>query len=195
MKGFSLTIMIGALALLSSEKPAVPQAPLQDPISEQAPLQDSISEQSEREGEAPTALLAEGATQAPINEDQFREIARSLRCAVCQSESVWESNAELARQMRELIRERLAKGETPEQIKAYFLSRYGDYILMEPRKSGFNWLIWAGPFVVLGVGGIFLYRALRRWVRETGSQPTEPPPVLDERSRERIERELRSHQE
>jgi len=121
-----------------------------------------------------------------------REIAKTLRCAVCQTESVWESNAELARQMRQVIRERLAQGQSAEEIRDYFLSRYGDYILLEPRKSGMNWLLWVGPFVLLGIGGIILYRTLGRWVAQTASIKPEETLPLDDLHRQRIEQELRS---
>ena len=121
-----------------------------------------------------------------------REIAKTLRCAVCQTESVWESNAELARQMHQLIREKLAQGQLPEEIKAYFLSRYGDYILLEPRKSGMNWILWVGPFVLLAIGGILLYRTLGRWVAQTTSMKSEETLPIDDFHRQRIEQELRS---
>ncbi|MGH7273370.1 MAG: cytochrome c-type biogenesis protein [Nitrospiria bacterium] len=121
-----------------------------------------------------------------------REIAKTLRCTVCQSESVWESNAELARQMRQLIRERLSQGQSAEEIRAYFLSRYGDYILLEPRKSGMNWLLWIGPFVLLGIGGVLLYRTLGRWVAQTASVKPEETLPIDDLHRQRIEQELRS---
>ena len=121
-----------------------------------------------------------------------REIAKTLRCAVCQTESVWESNAELARQMRQVIRERLAQGQSAEEIRDYFLSRYGDYILLEPRKSGMNWLLWVGPFVLLGIGGVLLYRTLGRWVAQTASIKPEETLPIDALHRQRIEQELRS---
>ncbi|MFZ1744359.1 MAG: cytochrome c-type biogenesis protein CcmH, partial [Nitrospirales bacterium] len=65
---------------------------------------------------------------------QVREIAKTLRCTVCQPENIWESGAPLAQQMRGVIRDRIALGHSTEEIRAYFLSRYGDYILMEPPK-------------------------------------------------------------
>ncbi len=137
------------------------------------------------------------ATAATVDEQeldrQTREIAKTLRCAICQTESVWESNAELARQMRQVIRERLAQGQSPDEIRAYFLSRYGDYILLEPRKSGWNWLLWAGPFVLLLIGAVLLYRTLGRWVRQSTSMRTEDAlPPIDDLQRLRIEQELRS---
>ena len=126
---------------------------------------------------------------------QVKELAKTLRCAVCQNESIWESNAELAKQMRAIIRERLEKGETPEEIRAYFLSRYGDYILLKPQKKGLNWLIWGGPFLLLFIGGVILYRTLGKWVKETQKEKPEVLPSIDESSRKRIDQELRKFRE
>lgn len=121
-----------------------------------------------------------------------RDVAKTLRCTVCQNESIWDSKADLAKQMREVVRERLAQGQSPEEIQAYFQSRYGDYILLEPRKSGLNWLLWAGPFVLLIVGGVLLYIVMRRWVSGTKDTSVEDLPALDEAHRRRIEEELKS---
>lgn len=120
---------------------------------------------------------------------QVREIAKTLRCAVCQNESVWDSRAALAREMREIIREKLRAGESPEEIRAYFLSRYGDYILLEPRKKGLNWLLWTGPFLLLVVGGGALFWSLRKWKQE---RPPEALPPLDPAQRRRVEEVLSS---
>ncbi|MCI0528038.1 MAG: cytochrome c-type biogenesis protein CcmH [Nitrospira sp.] len=141
-------------------------------------------------------LLSPSFSMATTNEEildtQTREIAKTLRCAVCQSESVWESNAELAKQMRQLIRERLAQGQSPDEIRAYFLSRYGDYILMEPQKTGLNWVLWAGPFILLVIGALLLYRTVARWVAQTSSIKPENLSPIDELQRQRIDQELRS---
>jgi cytochrome c-type biogenesis protein CcmH len=123
---------------------------------------------------------------------QVREIAKTLRCTVCQTENIWESGAPLAQQMRGVIRERLALGHSEEEIRAYFLSRYGDYILMEPPKHGVNWLIWVAPFLLLFIGGFFLYKEVTHWVKETPATPSQPAPPLDDQARQRIERELES---
>ena len=123
---------------------------------------------------------------------QVREIAKTLRCTVCQTENIWESGAPLAVQMRGVIRERLTQGQTPEEIHAYFLSRYGDYILMQPPKHGMNWLIWVAPFILLLVGGGFLYKEVKLWVKPPSPKPQDQPPPLDAEARKRIERELQS---
>ena len=123
---------------------------------------------------------------------QVREIAKTLRCTVCQTENIWESGAPLAQQMRGVIRDRIALGHSKEEIRAYFLSRYGDYILMEPPKHGVNWLIWVAPFLLLIIGGFFLYKEVTHWVRDTPTPPGQPEPPLDDEARKRIERELKS---
>lgn len=90
-------------------------------------------------------------------------VASTLRCPVCQGESIQDSPAELAQQMRAVVRERLRAGETPEQIQAYFVSKYGEWILLEPRMTGLNIALYAWP-VALVVGGLVLVVILvRRW--------------------------------
>ena len=138
-------------------------------------------------------LFASGAVVEESDLDiQVREIAKTLRCTVCQTENIWESGAPLAKQMRDAIRERLIQGQSPEEIHTYFLSRYGDYILMQPPKRGVNWLIWIAPFLLLLIGGLFLYKEVANWVRDTKPPPLDQPPPLDPQSRKRIERELQS---
>lgn len=138
-------------------------------------------------------LLCGAAHAAQVEESkveaQTRELALNLRCTVCQSENVWESNSTLAQQVRGLIRERLEKGESPQQVKEYLFSRYGDYILMEPRRAGLNWLLWGAPLVLVFGGAALLWRMLRRW--RAGQAPAaEMPAPMDEAHRSRIEQEL-----
>ena len=140
---------------------------------------------------APWSLLAEVQDETALD-IQVREIAKTLRCTVCQTENIWESGAPLAQQMRDVVRERLKLGHSPEDIKEYFLSRYGDYIMMEPPKHGVNWLLWMGPFILLLGGGLLLYKEVIGWVRRTPDPSTTPPPPLDEQARQRLERELES---
>jgi cytochrome c-type biogenesis protein CcmH len=139
----------------------------------------------------PWPLLAEVQDETLLD-IQVREIAKTLRCTVCQTENIWESGAPLAQQMRGVVRERLKLGHSPEDIKEYFLSRYGDYIMMQPPAHGVNWLLWLGPFILLLGGGLFLYKEVSGWVRSTPATPTAPPPPLDEQARQRLERELES---
>lgn len=136
-------------------------------------------------------FLALSVQAAQIEEDELesktRDLSRQLRCLVCQGENVWESNSPLAGQMRDHVRDRLRAGESPQQIKAYLESRYGDFVLMEPPKHGLNWLLWLGPFVLLGIGALLLRRSLTRWRKPVATAETAA--VSDEQKR-RIEAEL-----
>lgn len=128
---------------------------------------------------------------ATVDEDpteaKVREIAKELRCAVCQNESVYDSRSDLAVQMKELIRDRLKAGEPPEAIRAYFVSRYGDYILLEPRRQGLNWLIWAGPGAAFLAASGVLFIYLRRRVRKDRASAGEP---VDSKMKKRLEQEM-----
>ncbi len=130
--------------------------------------------------------VATVAGAAPVNEEAVTQIASQLRCVVCQNLSVADSPSEMARQMREVIRERLTQGETPQQVTAYFVDKYGEWILLSPRPEGFNLLVWILPFAGLFVGlGIVLLVALR-WTR----QPPDAPEALSPGDRERVKEEL-----
>ncbi len=124
-----------------------------------------------------------------------KEISRTLRCAVCQSESVWESNATLAIQMRDIVRERLLEGESADEIRDYFVSRYGEYIVFKPRFGGINLLLWGGPFTVLLIGGVILLRNIKRWNKKPQFEGSDVSVVsldpIDDKQRERLEQELR----
>lgn len=89
-------------------------------------------------------------------------IAARLRCPVCQNESVADSPSELSRQMRAVIREKLRSGESEDQIIAYFVAKYGDWILLEPPRRGVLWLVWLAPILTLVAGLVMAARFLRR---------------------------------
>ena len=92
--------------------------------------------------------------------------------------------------MREIIRERLSRGETPEQVKAYFVDKYGLWILLAPPRQGFSMLVWVVPYVGLLGGLVLVGFVVRRWSRRARLAPVEARPVLDEATRQRIRREL-----
>ena len=112
------------------------------------------------------AALPLAAAGQPTLDDQVRAIASRLRCPVCQNESVADSPSELAVQMRALIRTRLQSGEAPAAIVAYFVSRYGEWILLDPPRRGVGWLLWTAPGVALLLGllvtAAFVRHAVRR---------------------------------
>ena len=97
------------------------------------------------------------------------EVAAGLRCPVCRNQSIVESNAELSREMHAVVRDKLAAGETPEQIEAYFVSRYGEWILLQPQARGINLLVYGLPLVVLVLGFFLARNRLRKWA-STGSE-------------------------
>lgn len=112
-------------------------------------------------------VLLAGVAQVPAQtlDERTRDIARELMCPVCEGQTVAESEAQLAEQMRALINRKLAQGQTREEILAYFVDRYGESILAAPPKRGFNLIAWAGPFVVLLLGAVFAANTLRRWTQ------------------------------
>lgn len=92
-----------------------------------------------------------------ILESRARDISQGLRCLVCQNESIDESHAPLARDLRILVRERLVAGDSDEQVVDFIVERYGEYVLLQPRATGANWLLWgAGPLMLLIAGGFGL---------------------------------------
>ena len=97
----------------------------------------------------------------PVLEARAREVSKHLRCVVCQNETIDESNAEIARDMRVLLRTRILAGDTNEGVIAFMVSRYGDYVLLKPRFTTRTYLLWFGPFLVLGLGAFVVYRRLR----------------------------------
>jgi cytochrome c-type biogenesis protein CcmH len=124
---------------------------------------------------------------APVSEPEVYEIASQLRCVVCQNLSVADSPSEMATQMRGLVRERLAAGDNREQVIQFFVERYGEWILLEPRRRGFTLLVWAAPVVAVLGGLLIVTVVLRRWTRAT---PATVAATVDAAMRERIRREL-----
>lgn len=107
-------------------------------------------------------VLFTGLARAQDIDDEARGIARELQCPVCESLSVADSPSQLAGQMRDLIRERLAAGDSREQILAYFADRYGDSVLLSPPKSGFTIVVWIAPYLGVAAALAFLVWAVRR---------------------------------
>ncbi|MEM9576133.1 MAG: cytochrome c-type biogenesis protein [Pseudomonadota bacterium] len=96
----------------------------------------------------------------PVLEERAREISKGLRCPVCQNESIDESNANIARDLRLLVRDRLEEGDSDQEVVDFIVARYGEFVLLKPTIGGSNWLLWAaGPLMLLvamGVGLMYL---------------------------------------
>jgi cytochrome c-type biogenesis protein CcmH len=114
-------------------------------------------------------LLAASPAFAVPTDREIDAVASELRCVVCQNLSVADSPSEMARQMRDLVRERLAAGETPEQVKAYFVERYGEWVLLSPPTSGFALIAWLLPLGALGGGALVAFAMLYRWTRRAAT--------------------------
>lgn len=102
-------------------------------------------------------------------ESRVRAVSSELRCPVCQGESIQDSPAALAVEMKAVVREQLAAGRSPDEVKAYFVDKYGEWILLRPKASGWNTLVYALPVLALVIGVAVIVRATRRW-----SAPSDP---------------------
>jgi len=111
----------------------------------------------------------------PVLEARARELSGQMRCLVCQNQSIDDSDAPLAKDLRLLIRERLVQGETNEQVVSYLVSRYGEFVLLKPRLNASTALLWGGPFAILLIGGLIIFMRRRK-----GSMLAEPEQALSE---------------
>lgn len=113
----------------------------------------------------------------PVLEARARALSSELRCLVCQNESIDESNADLARDLRLLIRERIVQGQSNAQIRDFLVSRYGDFILLNPPFKPTTWLLWFSPVLILLLGGWAMIKA-------AGRRPVPPSPLTAEEERQ-----------
>jgi cytochrome c-type biogenesis protein CcmH len=116
------------------------------------------------------AVLPDERLADPALEARARALSRELRCVVCQNESVDDSHAPLARDIRVLLRERLLAGDDDRAAMAFLVARYGDFVLLRPPVRPDTWVLWFGPFAVLLVGGVVTVLALRRRAAGVGPQ-------------------------
>ncbi len=126
----------------------------------------------------PDEILADRAL-----ETRAREISRHLRCLVCQNQSIDDSDAPLARDLRLLVRERLVAGDSDTQVYDFVVARYGDFVLLRPPIKPITWLLWFGPALMLALGGI----AVVVWFRRRPTATTAAAP-LDAEDRARLQR-------
>ncbi len=133
---------------------------------------------------APQALAVEPSEMLsdPALESRAREISSGLRCLVCQNQSIDESDADLARDIRVLVRERLTRGDNDKQVVDYIVSRYGDFVLLKPPFKRSTYVLWLGPFFIFLIGIVVVAAFVRR--RNAGKDELAYTPLNpDERAR------------
>jgi len=110
----------------------------------------------------------------PALEARARHLSAQLRCMVCQNQSIDDSNAELARDLRVLVRERIVKGDSDDDVMRYLVSRYGDFVLLKPRLTPETVILWTAPgaLLLIGAGAAFAYTRRRKSL--AGSEPLSP---------------------
>lgn len=115
----------------------------------------------------PPAPYANRQLDDPAQEKKARDLMHSIRCLTCQSQSVADSDASMAGDLRSEIRERIARGEEPEQIRHWLIERYGDWISYEPTTRPIMWPLWGVPLVLLGAGGVLVAGRMKRGEKQS----------------------------
>ncbi|WP_295580910.1 cytochrome c-type biogenesis protein [uncultured Lamprocystis sp.] len=123
--------------------------------------------------------LQEFTFDSPAQERTFRDLTSKLRCLVCQNESLAGSQADLAQDLRKEVYGMLREGKSQDEIITFLVDRYGDFVLYQPQVKPSTYLLWFGPFVLIGVGGWLLLRALK-------AKKAEPEPETDAAERARL---------
>jgi cytochrome c-type biogenesis protein CcmH len=122
----------------------------------------------------PDEMLAD-----PALESRARAISAELRCMVCQNQSIDDSNAELAKDLRLLVRKRITAGDSDQQVVSYLVSRYGEFVLLKPRFEAKTVLLWGAPVLLVLLGGV----SLAVFARRRAGKPTGSPLSADEQAR------------
>lgn len=115
----------------------------------------------------------------PVLEQRARELSKGLRCLVCQNQSIDDSNADLARDLRVLVRQRLVAGDSDAEVLAFVTDRYGDYVLLRPPLRPYTYALWFAPGLLLVAVAVALLLAMRR----RAGNATEPDPLTPEERR------------
>ncbi len=108
------------------------------------------------------AIDTEAAFDDPVLQQRYEAINRELRCLVCQNQTIADSNATLAQDLRREVREMIAAGKTDDEIRVFMIERYGDFVLYRPRMTAQNFLLWAAPALLLLIAAVVLVRVVRR---------------------------------
>jgi len=117
------------------------------------------------DSDLPPAPLADTQLPDPKQEAEAQALMETIRCLVCQGQSIADSNAELAGDMRAMVRERIAAGEKPAAIRAWLVRRYGAWVTYDPPLDRTTWILWAAPLLFVTIGAIVAARSFRRRAR------------------------------
>jgi len=120
------------------------------------------------------AIDTERAFDDPALQSRYEALNRELRCLVCQNQTIADSNATLAQDLRREVREQIAAGKTDEEIRRFMIDRYGDFVLYRPRMTATTFLLWAAPVLLLVAGVFALVRVVRRRAAEADIDPAGP---------------------
>lgn len=143
-----LALASGVAHAQAPELPAAPQGAPQDSGALRVKVQGTLTDAQRND---------------PVLDAATAAVAAQLRCPVCQGVAIQDSPSELAQQMRMVVKEQLASGKSPDEVKEYFVSKYGEWILLEPKAAGFNILIYALPVLLVLGGAVFLVVIVRKW--------------------------------
>ena len=113
---------------------------------------------------------------APELEARVQKVGKELRCAVCQGLSITDSPSSMARAQLDKVRELVSQGKTDQEVREFFVARYGEWVLLQPRAEGFNWFVWLGPVVLLLAGAFVILRQVRRGPEAPAASGASPPP-------------------
>lgn len=108
------------------------------------------------------AVIAPAVLADPAQEARAQSLEREIRCVQCENEPIAQSTADIAADMRRLVRERIAAGDSDEEIRTFFRQRYGDFVLFRPPWDARTWALWGAPFLLLGAGLIGVLSVRRR---------------------------------
>lgn len=109
----------------------------------------------------------------PVLEKQVNAISAELRCLVCQNQTIADSHAELAIDLKNQVRDMVREGQTQDEIVDYMVERYGDFVRYRPAVNATTYLLWGGPFLLLGIGVVVLFFNLRKRRRQSDDQNDE----------------------
>ena len=120
------------------------------------------------------AIDSEAAFEDPVLQHRYETINRELRCLVCQNQTIADSNATLAQDLRREVREMIAAGKSDDEIREFMIERYGDFVLYRPRMTAQNFLLWAAPVLLLLIAAAVLVRVVRRRAQESDNEADGP---------------------